>query len=52
MCFDTHLVVAKFEINQITNEKDMSSKQPQNIRSVTLLFDILSPCECSKENIS
>ena len=36
MCFDTHLFVAKFEINQITNKKDMSLKPPQNVRSVTL----------------
>ena len=36
VCFDTHLFVAKFEINQMINKKDMSLKPPQNVRSVTL----------------
>ena len=36
VCFDTHLFVAKFELNQTTNKKDMSLKPPQNVRSVTL----------------
>ena len=35
--FDTHSFVAKFEINQMTNKKDVTLKPPQNVRSVTLL---------------
>ena len=36
VCFDTDLFVAKFEINQMTNKKDMPLKPPKNVRSVTL----------------